>query len=84
MAASTVIMIGPVLHTREVEQLVTAFRESLREFGDAGSHSPDVIYRGFTRDLPTKPELVVNLAVARSLGVTIPASVLARANRRLD
>jgi len=51
MTASTVIMIGPVLHTREVEQLVTALREGLREFGDAGGHSLDVIYRGFTRDL---------------------------------
>jgi putative ABC transport system substrate-binding protein len=43
-------MIGPVPHTREVERLVTSFREKLRELGDAEGRSPHVVYRGFTRD----------------------------------
>ncbi len=50
MAASRIILFGPVPTSHEVEPLLGALRAGLRELGDAGAPPLDVTYRGFTPD----------------------------------
>jgi putative ABC transport system substrate-binding protein len=50
MAASRIILFGPVPASHEIEPLLAALRSGLRESGDARASAVEVTYRGFTQD----------------------------------
>jgi ABC-type uncharacterized transport system substrate-binding protein len=69
LARVGVLISGSSITTANTE----AFRQRLRELGYVEGHLPV--------QQPTKFELVINLKTAKQIGLTIPASVLARADR---
>ena len=78
--------------------LLSAFRMGLQEAGYVEGQNVAIEYRfaeghndrlpGMAADLPvqqpTKFELVINLKTAKSLGLTVPPSVLARADEVIE
>jgi len=73
---------------REAGGLIS-YRTSLTGMWRVAAEYADKIFRGATpSDLPvkqpTKFELVVNVRTARALGITVPPSILARADEVIE
>jgi putative ABC transport system substrate-binding protein len=88
-------LIGPVLKRLKLpsanggdESLLT-YRQSFSELSVRSAAQVDRILRGANPaempiEQPTRLELVINLQTARALGVTIPPSLLLRADKVIE
>ena len=79
-------------HRRErVEQgALFSYAENIREVGRvaAGSYVDKILKGAKPADLPVeayeRPELVINVKTAKALGLTIPPSMLGRADQLIE